>query len=178
MAGNDLSIRSIPRFEGIASSHLKKGETVQAALPVWLGGTYMPVVVGLIGGTMAGSVISNIVGERSIWLLLIGGVIGVYIGMFISGRRLRQHPVTANRRQVYLAVTDRRILIHENGSMGKPGGLRSELNRKALESTQFKRGGFFRPHRLTLTANGVDYRYEYSGLWRVPNLLESLGANV
>lgn len=175
MARSDLSIRSVPRFEGIASSHLKKGEVVEAALPVWLGGTYLPFFLSIVFGVALGSVASSATGSGAFWIPIAGGLIGGFVGNFIARRRLLRHPVEAGRLQVYLAVTNKRILVHENGGMGRPGGLRSELSLKALESASVRRGGFFKPARLSLTANGEEYTYEYSGLWRVPGILEKLG---
>ena len=175
MARSDLSIRSIERFEGIASSHLKKGETVAAALPVWLGGTYLPFFLSIVFGVGLGSVLSSAIGSGSVLIPIGGGVVGAIVGNFLGKRKARAHPVPAGRLQVYLAVTNRRILVHENGGMGRPGGLRSDIDLKALESATVKRGGFFRPTRLTLTIAGEDHSFEYSGLWRVPNLLEHVG---
>lgn len=176
MAKPDLSIRSVPRFEGIAKSKLKKGEIVEAALPVWLGGTYLPFFASIVVGVAAGSVVSSGFGNGGILYAIGGAAVGAFVGNFLAKRKARDHPVEASRLQVYLAVTGRRILVHENGSMGRPGGLRSELDRKSLESATVKKGGFFRPTRLALTIEGTEYVYEYSGLWRVPGILDELGA--
>ena len=176
MAKSDLSIRSVPRFEGIAKSHLKKGETVEAALPVWLGGTYMPFFLSIVVGVAAGSVAGSGIGNGSILYTIGGAIVGALVGNFLARRKAVEHPIDAGRLQVYLAVTGRRILVHENGGMGRPGGLRSEADLKSLDTATVRKGGFFRPTRLTLTIEGTDYPYEYSGLWRVPGLLEALGA--
>ncbi len=177
MAKSDLSVRSVERFEGVAKSHLKKGETVEVALPVWLGGTYMPFFLGIVVGVAVGSIASSATGSGAVLVPLAGGVLGGFAGNLLAKRRAREHPVPATRLQVYLAITDRRILVHENGRVGRPGGLRTELSRRDLQSARLRRGGFFRPTRLTLVVGDTEYPFEYSGLWRVPALLDAVGAD-
>jgi hypothetical protein len=159
----------------MAGSELRKTERVRAAAPVWLGGTYIPFLGTIIVAVLLSSAAASAVSFNRLIVIAIGAALGAYAGRQLAMRGSRDHPVRARALQVFLGVTDNRVIVFEPRSIGKEARLLTAFPVSQVADVEFRKGGFFRPSRLTFLTPAGQHRYVFSGLWDVSTLLSALG---
>ncbi len=166
--------RSVARIERMVESELRRGERVEAALPVWIGGTYVPFLSSIVVGVALAAGLATSLGGSGLVITALGAAIGAASGRAVALRAVRQHPVDADALQVFLAVTQFRLVVYEARSWGKPGRLLDSMLRSDIGDVALQTGNFLRPTQLSfLTSSGL-HAYEFSGLWDVEDLLTAL----
>ena len=142
---------------------------------MWLGGTYVPFLGTIIAAVLVAAAAASTVAVNSLIIVGLGGALGAYVGRQLALRAARDHPVEARALQVFLGVTDDRVIVFEPRSIGKPGRLLSAFPVSQVGNLEFRKGGFFRPSRMSFFTPVGEHRYEFSGLWDVSTLLDALG---
>ncbi len=171
----DPTARSAARLQAMAGDELRKGERIGAAIPVWLGGTYVPFLGTIVLAVVLASVAASAVAINRLVTIAIGAAIGAYVGRQLALRASRDHPVRARALQVFLGATERRVIVFEPRSWGKPATLVAAFPLGQVAHLEFQKGGLVRPSRLSFLTPAGEHRYEFSGLWDVDSLLEALG---
>ena len=166
--------RTVVRVQRMLEPELRKGETVQHALPVWIGGTYVPFLGSIVGAVALGAGMASGLGANGLVITALGAAVGAVTGRFIAQRAARDHPVDARALQVFLGVTQRRVLVYEARSWGKPARLLESIPLGQVGDVHLVKGNFFRPARLIFLAPNGMHTYEFSGLWDVSDVVEAL----
>lgn len=171
----DPTTRSATRLQEMVGSDLRKSERVRAAAPVWLGGTYVPFLGTIIVAVVLASAAASAVSFNRLVVVALGAALGAYVGRQLARRGSRDHPVRARALQVFLGVTDNRVIVFEPRSIGKPSSLLAAFPVSQVANVEFRKGGLFRPSRISFLTPAGDHHYECSGLWDVSALLTALG---
>lgn len=171
----DPTPRSVVRLQNMASAELRKGERVVQAAPMWLGGAYVPFLGTIVLAVALASVAASATNLNRLVVVAAGAAIGAFAGRQLAMRATRDLPVDARALQVYLGITDRRVIVFEPRSWGKPARLLASFPVSQVGQVQFVKGNFIRPSRLTFLTSTGEHRYEFSGLWDVSSLLAALG---
>jgi len=166
--------RSTVRLQEMASRQLQKGEKVQQAAPMWLGGAYVPFLATIVVAVAVASVAASAVSGSRLVVVALGGAVGALVGRWLARRATRDLPLDARALQVYLGVTDRRVIVFEPRSWGRPARLLASFPTSDVAAVTFAKGGFVRPSRLAFLTSAGEHRYEFSGLWEVGPLLAAL----
>ena len=74
-----------------------------------------------------------------------------------------------------LGSTQRRVLIFEPRSLGKPGRLLDSFPIGQVGDLTLEKGNFIRPTRMSFLAPDGLHTYEFSGLWQVADVIAALG---
>ena len=166
--------RSVGRMSTMVDEELRRGEKLTAALPVWIGGTYVPflgsivVAVGLAAGLASG------LQANALIVVALGAFVGAVTGRWLANRAAADHPVQSRALQLFVGITDHRVLIYEPKTWGKPGSLLAAIPTNDVGDVTLVKGNFIRPSRLSfLTARGL-HEYEFSGLWDVDEFVDAL----
>lgn len=154
---------------------LRKGETVLEALPVWLGGAYVPFLGSIIAAVALAAAMASAVGSGTLVIVGLGAAVGAFAGRRIALRAIEDHPVDSQALQVILAVTERRVLIQQPRSWGRAASLLDAVPVDRVGDVHFKKGGILRPSRLEFLAPDGHHVYEFSGLWNVESTVKALG---
>lgn len=167
--------RTVIRVQRMLQPELRKGETVQQALPVWVGGTYVPFLGSIVVAVALAAGMASGLGANGLVITALGAAVGALTGRYVAQRAASHHPLDARALQVFLAVTQRRVMLYEARTWGKPARLLDSIPLGQVGDVQLAAGNFFRPARLAFLApNGV-HTYEFSGLWDVADVVEALG---
>ncbi len=158
----------------MALRHLRKGERVEFGLPVWIGGTYVAFLGSLVVAIAVAAALSPTVGGGGLVFVALAAAAGALAGRWLAQRRSAGHPIRSQALQVFVGLTDRRLLVYEPRSWGKPGRLLAEYPRSAITAASFSRGGLIRPSRLELVIAGHPHLYEFSGWWDVTAFVEAV----
>ncbi len=166
--------RSVTRLQAMVGDELRKGERVVQAAPMWLGGTYVPFLGSIVLGVATASAAASAIAVNRLVVVALGAALGAFVGRRLAVRAARDHPVDAKALQVYVGVTDRRLIVFEPRSWGKPARLLASFPTSQVGNVAFVKGGIFRPSRLSFFMSAGEHRYEFSGLWDVESLLDAL----
>ena len=177
MKGINPVPRSTQRMKPMVAKELAKHEELRAAVPVWIGGTYVPFLGGVVIGIAVGTTVAASAGGQNIVFAALGGAIGAVVGRWFGRRRSVNHPVRSRALQVFLGVTSMRVLIHEPSGFGKPGKLLAAFPIAQMSNITVDQGGILRPSRLSFGVSAVEQIYEYSGLWNISEVLAALGVS-
>ncbi len=170
----DPAPRAVVRMERMVGDELRRGETVQQALPVWIGGTYVPFLGTIVVAAALSAGMASAIGLNGLIVTGLGAAIGAVVGRALAKRGARDHPFEADALQVYIGVTRQRVLIYEPQSLGKPGRLLDSFPLGRVGSVEFVKGNFLRPSRLLFFAPDGEHVYEFPGLWNPEGLLHAL----
>jgi hypothetical protein len=171
----DPTPRSAARLQAMAGAELRKGERVVQAAPMCLGGAYVPFLGTIVLAVAIASAAASVVDLNRLVVVAGGAALGAFAGRQLAMRATRNLPIDARALQVYLGVTDRRVIVFEPRSWGKPARLLASFPASQVGQVQFVKGNFIRPSRLSFLTSTGEHRYEFSGLWDVSSLLDSLG---
>lgn len=158
----------------MAGAELRKGERVVQAAPMWLGGAYVPFLGAIVLAVAIASAAASVVDLNRLVVVAGGAALGAFAGRQLAMRATRDLPIEARALQVYLGVTDRRVIVFEPRSWGKSARLLASFPVSQVGHVQFVKGNFIRPSRLTFLTSAGEHRYEFSGLWDVSSLLDAL----
>jgi hypothetical protein len=153
---------------------LAKTEKLEAAIPVWIGGTYVPFLGCILVGVVVFATLGPAFGGPGVVSAALGAAIGAVAGRWLARRRSADEPVRSRALQVFLGITNRRVLIYEPKGFGKDGKLLAAFPVSTVSNVRFEPGGILRPGRLAFGVAGVEQTYEFSGLWNVEAVLEAL----
>ncbi|HSF84436.1 MAG TPA: hypothetical protein VLG28_02095 [Acidimicrobiia bacterium] len=167
--------RSVQRMRGMVEGELRKGEELQHAVPVWIGGTYVPFLGSIVVAVALAAGMASALGANGLIVTAVGAATGALTGRYIALRAVGDHPLDAAALQVFLGVTRKRVLIYEPRSWGKPGRLLASIPRGQVGDIVLVQGNFLRPSRLSFLAPNGLHTYECSGLWNVDDIVEALG---
>jgi hypothetical protein len=167
--------RSMQRMDRMVEKDLRKGEELVAALPVWIGGTYIPFLGSIIVAVALAASMASALAANSLIITALGAAIGAVVGRYVAQHAARDHPVDAQALQVMLGVTPSRVLIYEPRSLGKPGRLLDSFSIDQVGDLTLDKGNFIRPTRLSFLAPRGLHTYEFSGLWHVADVVAALG---
>jgi hypothetical protein len=171
----DPSPRTVLRAQQLLEKELHKREKVVAALPVWLGGAYVPFLGSIVVAVALAAGLASALGASGLVVAALGAAVGAIAGRWVAMRAVSDHPVDAQALQVILAATDTRVMVYEPKSWGKPGRLLDAFPVSRVADVHFTKGGLLRPSRLEFLAPDGHHRYEFSGLWNIDSTLEALG---
>lgn len=160
------------------SRELAKSETLAAAIPVWIGGTYVPFLGSIVLGVTLFAIAGPALGAPGLVSAALGAAVGAVVGRRLARHRSVDEPVRSRALQVFLGVTDRRVLIYEPQGFGKPGKLLAAFPTSTVSNVRFEPGGILRPGRLAFGVAGVEQTYEFSGLWNIEAVLAALARSV
>ncbi len=177
MKGINPVPRSTQRMKPMVAKELTKHEELRAAVPVWIGGTYVPFLGGVVIGIAVGATVGASAGGQNIVIAALGGAIGAVVGRWFGRRRSANHPVRPRALQIFFGVTSKRVLLHEPSGFGKPGKLLTEFPIAEMGNITVDQGGILRPSRLSFEVSAVEHTYEYSGLWNIAEVLAALGVS-
>ena len=166
--------RTVVRLQRMLERELRKGESVEQALPVWIGGTYVPFLASIVVAVGLAAGMASSTGANGLVVTALGAAVGAATGRAIALRAARSHPVEARALQVFLAVTQRRVLVYEARSWGKPARLLDSFPHGQIGEVQLEGGNFVRPTRLSFLAPSGIHTYEFSGLWNVDEFVAAL----
>lgn len=166
--------RSADRLASMMGKDLRRGERIRAALPVWIGGTYVPFLGSIIVAVALAAGMASGLGAGGLVFAAGGAMVGAVVGRWVAKRAAADHPVDARALQVFIGVTDRRFLVFEPKTWGKPAALLTSFPVKEVADVRLFKGGFIRPSRLHFLSPQGEHVYEFSGLWDVEELIAAL----
>ena len=166
--------RTVVRVQRMLENELRKGESIEQALPVWIGGTYVPFLASIVVAVGLAAGMASSIGANGLIVTALGAAVGAAAGRAIALRAARSHPVDARALQVFLVVTQRRVLVYESRSWGKPARILDSFPPGQTGEVQLDKGNFIRPTRLTFLAPRGVHAYEFSGLWDVDDFVAAL----
>jgi hypothetical protein len=166
--------RSVQRMTAMAADDLHKHEQILAALPVWIGGGYVPFLGAIVGGVALAAATASAVGANVLIFGALGAFAGTLVGRRLAKRGTADHPVEAAALQVMLGVTRQRVLVFEPKAWGKPARMLLTFPVKDVGGVTLEKGGFFKPTRLGFLTSQGEHRYEFSGLWEVDEFVDAI----
>ena len=174
MRGLNPVPRSLVRMQPMIARELATSEKLEAAIPVWIGGTYVPFLGSIMLGVVVFATVGPALGGPGVVSAALGAAVGAVAGRWLARRRSADEPVRSRALQVFLGVTNRRVLVYEPKGFGKEGKLLAAFPVASVSNVRFEPGGILRPGRLAFGVAGVEQTYEFSGLWNVDSVLEAL----
>jgi hypothetical protein len=166
--------RSVQRMSGMVEGELREGETLLHALPVWIGGTFVPFLGSIIVGVALAAGMASALGANGLIVTALGAAAGALAGRYVAMRAVAQHPLDAAALQVFLGITKQRVLIYEPRSWGKPGRVLDSIPKGQVGDVELRQGNILRPSRVSFLAPNGLHTYECSGLWNVDDIIEAL----
>ncbi len=166
--------RTVIRMATMVEDELRRGEKLKAALPTWIGGTYVPFLASIVAAAGLAAAMAPGLGANSLIVTALGAAFGAIVGRWLAMRAAAEHPVDSRALQVFVGATDRRVLVYEPKGWGKPGRLLASISLRDIGDVSVEKGGFVRPSRLEFLTSGGPHRYEFSGLWDVHEFLQAL----
>ncbi len=166
--------RSVARLSSMVGDELRRGEKVGAALPAWIGGTYVPFLGSIVIAVALAAAMASGLGANGLIVSALGAFVGAVVGRWLAKRAAADHPVQARALQVFLGVTDRRVLVFEPKTWGKPAAMLAEFPVRSVHDVALSKGGFIRPSRLSFLTPHGQHEYEFSGLWDVSDFIDAL----
>ncbi len=166
--------RTVIRMATMVEGELRRGEKLDAALPTWIGGTYVPFLASIVAGAGLAAAMAPGLGANSLIVTALGAAFGAIIGRWLAMRAAAGYPIDSRALQVFVGATNMRVLVYEPKSWGKPGRLLATIPLRDIGNVSFEKGGFVKPSRLEFLTPDGPHQYEFSGLWDVRRFLAAL----
>lgn len=166
------------RADKLITPHLRDGETVDISLRGLIAGYTRWSTIGSIVAVMAAFIFVTL-GRLSFFpalFVLLLAVVFAFLGtLSLVGKPLaRRHDPPLNSPYVSLAVTNRRVLLIEQGTGREISTLAEETLRSQISHVEYERGGLLTPQRLRYRAGGEERSFEFPRVERVAMFVEAL----
>ncbi len=159
------------RTDRLIEPHLSDGETIEATVRGLIAGytrwsTIGSIVAVLVAFTAVSTLKLNLLASLAI---LVGAIVAAFMGtLYLVGRPLAaRHDPPLGSPYVALAVTNRRLLLVEQGSGKSVSLLVEDGLRSQISDVEFARGGVLSPQRLTYRTKAGDRSFEFPRMERV-----------
>ena len=166
------------RTDKLIAPHIREGETVEASLRGLIAGytrwsTIGSVVAVLIAFTLVSVLRLNFIVAL---MVLLVAIVAAFMGtLSVVGKPLaRRHDPSLNSPYVSLAVTNRRVLLIEQGTGKEISTLAEETLRSQISHVEYERGGMLSPQRLRYRTHGDERAFEFPRMERVALFVEAL----
>ena len=168
------------RTDRLIEPHLRDGETIQASLRGLIAGyTRWSTIGSMVAVILAFVLVSALSLHWAASLaVLIVAIVGAFAGtLAIVGKPLaRRHEPPLSSPYVSLAVTNRRVLLIEQGTGKILSALAEESLRSQISHVEYERGGMLAPQRLRYRTQSGDRSFEFPRMERVEAFTEALRA--
>lgn len=166
------------RTDRLIEPHLSDGETIEATLRGLISGYTRWSTIGSIGAVLVAFIAVSALQLNLLvsLVILVGAIVAAFMAtLYLVGRPLAaRHDPTLGSPYVALALTNRRLMLVEQGTGKAVSSLVEDDLRSQISGVEYAKGGFLSPQRLAYRTKAGDRSFEFPRMERVGTFADAL----